>query len=139
MTTEHFRLLCSDMRTLHVFFQVAEKFARGEIPESVVKMGRMAALSKLDGGARNRRFLFAYLDDTFIVTQPGSTGDSFRSMETELWKRAKIRIHGGKTKIWHRAGIRPPDEFERRARAVDPSAPRCHARSEGSRHSIGSS
>ena len=58
MTTEHLRLLCSDMRTLHVFFQVAEKFARGEIPESVVKivkLGRMTALSKPDGGgARNR-------------------------------------------------------------------------------------
>ena len=55
MTTEHFRLLCSDMRTLHVFFQVAEKFARGEIPASVVKMvklGRMTALSKPDGGVR---------------------------------------------------------------------------------------
>ena len=41
-----------------------------------------------------------------------------------MWNRAKIRIHGGKTKIWNRAGIRPPicDEFERRARAIDPSA-----------------
>ena len=64
------------------------------------------------------------LDDTFIVTQPESTGDSFRSLETELWNRSKIRIHGGKTKIWNRAGIRPPicDELERRARAIDPSA-----------------
>ena len=276
MTTEHLRLLCSDMRTLHVFFQVAEKFARGEIPESVVKMvklGRMTALSRPDGRVRGivtgdvvrrlvartmaqqlgkaveaatsphqyalstkagceciahilqgltdaderatvisvdgvsafdlisrgammqglmrvdggseavpfvRMFygspseylwedslgvvhtipqgeggeqgdplmpllfavgqhqaleavkgqlsdgdhLLAYLDDTFIVTQPESTGDSFRSLETELWNRAKIRIHGSKTKIWNRAGIRPPicDELERRARAIDPSA-----------------
>ena len=51
--------------------------------------------------------LLAYLDDTFIVTQPESTGDSFRSLETELWNRAKIRIHGGKTKMWNRAGNRP--------------------------------
>ena len=43
------------MRVLHRFFQVAEKLARGEVPQSVVKMvklGRMTALSKLDGGVR---------------------------------------------------------------------------------------
>ena len=78
-----------------------------------------AVKGQLDGD-----HLLAYLDDTFIVTQPESIGDSFRSLETELWNRAKIRIHGGKTKIWNRVGIRPPicDEFERRARAIDPSA-----------------
>ena len=75
---------------------------------------------QLSGG----NHLLAYLDDTFIVTQPECTGDSFRSLETDLWNRAKIRIHGGKTKIWNRAGIRPQicDELERRARAIDPSA-----------------
>ena len=55
MTTEHLRPMCSDLRVLHKFFLVAEKMARGEVPQSVVKMirlGRMTALSKPDGGVR---------------------------------------------------------------------------------------
>ena len=87
-------------------------------------VGQHQALEAVKGQLSDGDQLLAYLDDTFIVTQPESTGDSFRSLETELWNRAKIRIHGGKTKIWNRAGIRPPicDELERRARAIDPSA-----------------
>ena len=56
MTIEHVRFLCSDMRTFHVFFQVAEKLARGEIPETVVKvvkLGKMTTLSKPNGGVRD--------------------------------------------------------------------------------------
>ena len=52
--------------------------------------------------------LLAYLDDTFIVIPPNSMGHSFRCLEAELWNRARIRIHGCKTKIWNRAGNRPP-------------------------------
>ena len=87
-------------------------------------VGQHQALEAVKGQLSDGDHLLAYLDDTFIVAQPESTGDSFRSLETELWNRTKIRIHGGKTKIWNRAGIRPPicDELERRARAIDPSA-----------------
>ena len=54
MTTEHLRLLCSDMRTLHVFFQVAEKFARGEIPESVVQNGQVGQDDRFVQAGRRR-------------------------------------------------------------------------------------
>ena len=55
MTTEHLRPLLDDWHSMEVLFKAAETFSRGLIPESVVqivKMGRMTALSKPDGGVR---------------------------------------------------------------------------------------
>ena len=55
MTTEHLRPLLDDMRSLHLFFRVSERLARAQIPEGVVdllRLGRITALSKPDGGVR---------------------------------------------------------------------------------------
>ena len=55
MTNEHLRLLLDDWASMQVFFKAGEVFSRGLIPESMVqlvKMGRMTALSKSDGGVR---------------------------------------------------------------------------------------
>ena len=53
MTNEHLRPLLDDWASMQVLFKAGEVF--GLIPESVVhivKMGRMTALSKSDGGVR---------------------------------------------------------------------------------------
>ena len=55
MTTEHLRPLLDDMRSLHLFFRVSERLARVQIPEVVadlLRLGRITALSKPDGGVR---------------------------------------------------------------------------------------
>ena len=55
MTNEHLRPLLDDWASMEVFFKAGEVFARGLILESVVqivKMERMTALSKSDGGVR---------------------------------------------------------------------------------------
>ena len=55
MTTEHLRPLLDDMRSLHLFFRVSERLARAQIPEGVadlLRLGRITALSKPDGGVR---------------------------------------------------------------------------------------
>ena len=55
MTTDHLRPLLLDHRGLHLFFQMSERLARAEVPEAVVnivRMGRLTALSKPDGGVR---------------------------------------------------------------------------------------
>ena len=55
MICDHLRPLLSNPRDLHKFFLVAEKFLQGEIPRTIVqiiKLGRMTALRKKDGGVR---------------------------------------------------------------------------------------
>ena len=55
MTMEHLRSLLDNDRALHSFFCVAEQFARAQVPQGVVDMvrlGRLTALSKPDGGVR---------------------------------------------------------------------------------------
>ena len=52
-------------------------------------------------------FLFAYLDDIYIVTTPERTGTVYSLIQNALWHHAEIRIHQGKTKVWNRAGEKP--------------------------------
>ena len=55
LTTEHLRPLLDDARALHLFFMVAQKLARADVPEAVVdltRVGRLTSLTKPDGGVR---------------------------------------------------------------------------------------
>ena len=43
------------VRGLHLLFQISERMARGQLPEaiiSIIRMGKLTALSKPDGGVR---------------------------------------------------------------------------------------
>ena len=53
MTMEHLRLLLAEPGALHFFFLIGEKLAQALVPGSIVdivRMGRLTALSKPDGG-----------------------------------------------------------------------------------------
>ena len=55
MTSEHLRHLLSRPADLHWLFRAGEQLARGEAPEvavEAIRMGRMTALQKPDGGVR---------------------------------------------------------------------------------------
>ena len=55
MTNEHLRLLLDSVRDTHFLFLVAEQLALAQVPPSIVSLirqGRLTALSKDDGGAR---------------------------------------------------------------------------------------
>ena len=55
LTAEHLRPLLDDARALPLFFMVAQKLARADVPEAVVdliRVGRLTSLTKPDGGAR---------------------------------------------------------------------------------------
>ena len=55
MTTEYIRPLLDDHRAIHLFFRLGENLARAQVPEVVVSMvrsGRMTALSQEDGGVQ---------------------------------------------------------------------------------------
>ena len=48
MTCVHSRPLLPDVRGLHLFFQISERMAQGQLPEAVIstiRMGRLTALS----------------------------------------------------------------------------------------------
>ena len=71
-----------------------------------------------------QRRLFVFLDDIYVVSNPGRVGPIYQVLEVELRRRAGIHIHTGKTQVWNAAGVRPAacDELERVARATIPSA-----------------
>ena len=55
MTNEHFRILLSNPSHFQWLFRAAEELAKGDIPAvvvDVVRLGRMTALQKPDGGVR---------------------------------------------------------------------------------------
>ena len=55
MTRAHLRPLLPDVRGSHLLFQISQRMARGQVPEaviSIIRMGRLTALSKPDGGVR---------------------------------------------------------------------------------------
>ena len=55
MTAEHLRPLMDSPRDMKLFFKLAERLARGEVPDVIIqtiRMGRMIALRKVGGGVR---------------------------------------------------------------------------------------
>ena len=55
MTMEHLRPLLDEPRALHLFFLVAQKLARADVPDTIVdliRVGRLTSLTKPDGGVR---------------------------------------------------------------------------------------
>ena len=70
MTTEHLRPLLDEWSSVQVLFKAGEVFGRAEIPDTViqmVKMGRLTALSKLDGGVRGAVTAFAKPDLAILI------------------------------------------------------------------------
>ena len=87
-------------------------------------LGQHSALEAVQDEMREGEFLFAYLDDIYIVTRPERVGAVYASLREHLQSFARIRIHGGKTQVWNRGGVRPPvcDVLERIAQAENPDA-----------------
>ena len=57
MTVEHLRILLDNTRDSRMFFRVCAKLAQGKVPDPIIpaiRVGRMTALRKPDGGVRHR-------------------------------------------------------------------------------------
>ena len=55
MTTEHFRPLLDDTRGMRLFTELGSRLAKALVPQvaiDLIRVGRLTALSKLDGGVR---------------------------------------------------------------------------------------
>ena len=132
----HVSFDCSALNLLHIYGKTQKAWCthtnhQGEggkqgdplmpLPFSV---GQHDALSAIQRGMREQERLFAYLDDIWLVSKPERVGDLLSIAERELWGRARIRIHSGKTHIWNRSGRKPADcdELQRRAEMLDEEA-----------------
>ena len=68
--------------------------------------------------------MFAFLDDLYVLCSPGRVSEVHKVIQRELWGRANIRVHHGKTKVWNKAGIKPAgcEELTAAARLVKKDA-----------------
>ena len=71
-------------------------------------LGQSPALVSVQQQLIDGEHLFAYLDDIYVVSEPGRVRTVIALLENALWQSAGISIHQGKTKIWNRAGVEPP-------------------------------
>ena len=87
-------------------------------------VGQHRALEVASGQLRAGERLFAFHDDIFMVTMTERVGAVYSVVEEQLRVHARIGIHGGKTKVWNRAGERPQncDVLERVAQMENPRA-----------------
>ena len=87
-------------------------------------VGQHGALAATQESLQAGERLVAFLDDIYTVTLPERVGPVNVTLQAELWRHAKITVHGGKTKVWNSAGERPEacHELERVARLSDPEA-----------------
>ena len=88
-------------------------------------LGQHGALEATHEELLDGENLVAYLDDIWVVlTVPERVGHVYGSLQRNLFSHARIRVHGGKTQVWNRSGIRPEgcDTLERIAQAADPRA-----------------
>jgi len=53
--------------------------------------------------------LFAYLDDVYAVAAPERIRTIYDLLAAALDEGACIQLHTGKTRVWNRAGVKPPD------------------------------
>ena len=57
--------------------------------------------------------LFAFLDDIYVVCSQARVRTVFNLLSVKLSDRAGIRLHAGKTRVWNKAGICPPNMGDR--------------------------
>ena len=66
-------------------------------------LGQHAALGSVQDQLGNVR-VFAFLDDVWVVCAPDQVSEVYATLQTELWRYARIRVHDGKTQVWNRGG-----------------------------------
>ena len=97
-----------DAGTVHTIRQ-GEGSEQGDDPFMPLSFSlrHRASLEALQRRMRPTERLMAYLDDIYFVSKPERVGDVVAASVQELWPHARIRVHGGKTHIWNRAGTKP--------------------------------
>ena len=70
-------------------------------------LGQHSALEATQEELREDEVVCAFLDDIYVVTpDPHRIGPIYTTLQQHLCAYARIRVHGGKTQVWNRAGLR---------------------------------
>ena len=76
---------------------------------ALFSLAQHAALSEAAAGLQEGEAIFAFLDDTYVVSAPERTVALHGALEDALWRHARIRLNQGKTRVWNAAGEEPAD------------------------------
>ena len=66
------------------------------------------ALQRVKEGLFPGELLLAFLDDVYVVCSPNRVRAVFDMLARELSEHVGIQLNEGKTRVWNRAGVRPP-------------------------------
>ena len=61
------------------------------------------ALAEVKAQLNEGEYLFAFLDDIYVLAKPGRVRDIYNLLDERLFTRAGIQLHTGKTRTWNRA------------------------------------
>ena len=78
------------------------------------------SLVEANRGMQPGEHLFAFLDDVYVVSPPGRTRPMYNALGEKMEAGAGIRLHAGKTKVWNRASMCPPDVVDLGAEVWNP-------------------
>ena len=83
--------------------------SRGQPLPALFSLGQHGSLvAVLETLQPTEVLMMATLDDIYLVSQPERTTIAHRELGHQLWTRAGISLHAGKTQIWNKSGPCPP-------------------------------
>ena len=71
-------------------------------------LGQHEALQAAHAQLQPGEYLFAYLDDVYVVCRPERAREVYDIVRTSIANHAYVQVNQGKTKMFNRAGVRPP-------------------------------
>ena len=71
-------------------------------------LGQHPTFEDARGQLRPGEAIFAYFDDVYVLCQPGWATEVFNLFATALSALAGVQVNLGKTKMWNKAGVKPP-------------------------------
>ena len=76
---------------------------------ALFSLGQQPALRAVQAQLLPGETLYAYLDDIYVVVQPHRVRPVYDLLAHHLETHARIRLNQGKTRVWNRGGLQPPD------------------------------
>ena len=70
-------------------------------------LGAKRAMDKIGAQLQESEQLFAYLDDVYALCKPARVEPVYEAIARALYEENNISLHGAKTRIWNRAGVKP--------------------------------
>ena len=76
---------------------------------ALFSLGQQPALQAVQEHLLPGETLYAFLDDIYAVVQPHRVRPVYDLLAHHLQAHAHIRLNQGKTRVWNRGGLQPPD------------------------------